>query len=75
VITKLDLLPHAPFSVERAEHDALLVQSAMQFFQIAALRAEGAEGIVEWGNFLIARREEILAAPNRREQATGEGSP
>lgn len=58
VISKTDLLPHVPFSVERAEADALLVQPALQFFRVSALRDEG---IAEWCEFLIGRRWDALA--------------
>jgi hydrogenase nickel incorporation protein HypB len=45
VISKTDLLPHVPFSVERAEADARLVQPELRFFTVSALREEG---IAEW---------------------------
>lgn len=59
VISKTDLLPYVPFSVERAEADAGLVQPDLQFFEVSALRDEG---IAAWCNFLRRRREALLAA-------------
>ena len=59
VLSKTDLLPHVPFSLERAEADARLVQPDLQFFHVSALRDEG---ITDWCDFLIRRREELLAA-------------
>jgi hydrogenase nickel incorporation protein HypB len=58
VISKIDLLPHVPFSVERAEADARLIQSQLKFFQVSALRDEG---IAAWCEFLQSRRNAMLA--------------
>lgn len=59
VISKIDLLPYVPFSVEGAEADARLVQPDLQFFHVSALRDEG---IAAWCEFLCRRREQALAA-------------
>jgi hydrogenase nickel incorporation protein HypB len=59
VISKSDLLPYVPFSVEEAQADARLVQSDLQFFVVSALRDEG---IADWCEFLIHRREELLTS-------------
>jgi hydrogenase nickel incorporation protein HypB len=59
IISKSDLLPYVPFSVEEAQADARLVQPNLQFFIVSALRNEG---IADWCEFLIHRREELLAA-------------
>jgi hydrogenase nickel incorporation protein HypB len=59
VISKSDLLPYVPFSVEEARADARLVQADLQFFVVSALRNEG---IADWSEFLIHRREELLVA-------------
>lgn len=58
VLSKSDLLPYVPFSLERAEADARLVQPELQFFVVSALRGEG---ISDWCDFLIRRRGELLA--------------
>ena len=52
VISKLDLLPYVPFSVERAMEDVRLVQPAMQFFPLCALSSEGLDA---WCAFLGQR--------------------
>lgn len=57
VITKTDLLPYVPFSIERCQEDARLVQSQLQFLTLSALRDEG---IDEWCEFLRASREAAL---------------
>lgn len=59
IISKSDLLPYVPFSVEGAQADARLVQPDLQFFVVSALRDTG---IADWCGFLIQRREELLAA-------------
>ena len=59
VISKSDLLPHVPFSVEGAQADARLVQPELQFFVVSALRDTG---IAEWCDFLTQRREQLLTA-------------
>lgn len=57
VVSKLDLLPHVPFSVERAITDARLVQPELTFFALSALSGEG---LAEWCEFLCRRREAVL---------------
>jgi hydrogenase nickel incorporation protein HypB len=59
VISKTDLLPYVPFSIERAEADARLVQPDLEFFHVSALRDEG---IPPWCEYLCRRRESVLAA-------------
>jgi hydrogenase nickel incorporation protein HypB len=49
VLTKLDLLPHVPFQVERAIEFARQVNPALQILSTAALEPEGLE---EWYGFL-----------------------
>jgi hydrogenase nickel incorporation protein HypB len=53
VLSKLDLLPHVPFSVERAVDFALQVNPELQFFFTSSLRDEGLE---EWYSFLRGQR-------------------
>jgi len=49
VLTKLDLLPHVPFQVERAVEFALQVNPELQILSTSALEPEGLE---EWYSFL-----------------------
>jgi hydrogenase nickel incorporation protein HypB len=49
VLTKLDLLPHVPFQVDRAVGFALQVNPALQILSTSALEPEGLE---EWYSFL-----------------------
>jgi hydrogenase nickel incorporation protein HypB len=53
VLSKLDLLPHVPFSVERAVALAQQVNPDLQFFFTSAMQDEGLE---EWYSFLRAQR-------------------
>ena len=58
IISKLDLLPHVPFSVASAIEDARAVQPAMRFFPLSALSGAGLDA---WCDFLIQQRAEMLA--------------
>lgn len=49
VLNKIDLLPHVPFSVDRAVAYARKVNPALRFFLVSALKEEGME---EWYGFL-----------------------
>jgi hydrogenase nickel incorporation protein HypB len=49
VLTKLDLLPHVPFQVDRAVGFALQVNPALQILSTSALEPEG---LKEWYSFL-----------------------
>jgi len=53
VLTKLDLLPHVPFNVERAVQYARQVNPAVELLSTSALLPEGLE---EWYRFLWARQ-------------------
>jgi hydrogenase nickel incorporation protein HypB len=59
VISKTDLLPYVPFSVERAEADARLVQPHLQFFSLSAWKDDGLEA---WCEFLAARQREVASS-------------
>ena len=61
VITKLDLLPHVPFSVERAADDARRVQSALRVFALSALTGEN---VAAWCDFLADQRSSLLDVAN-----------
>jgi hydrogenase nickel incorporation protein HypB len=58
VISKTDLLPYVPFSIEQAEADARLVQPNLNFLNVSALHDDG---ITEWCGFLESRREQLMA--------------
>jgi hydrogenase nickel incorporation protein HypB len=60
VLSKIDLLPHVPFSLERAMADARLVQPALEFFPVSTLSGEG---VAEWCEFLCRRREAAMVHP------------
>lgn len=61
VISKTDLLPYVPFSVDAAIADARLIQPDMRFFTVSALRDEG---VSVWCDFLIRERHFLLEASN-----------
>jgi hydrogenase nickel incorporation protein HypB len=56
VLTKADLLPHVPFSVEAAEQDAHRVQPALKVFTLSALSGQG---VGEWCQFLVNERSRL----------------
>jgi hydrogenase nickel incorporation protein HypB len=58
VVTKCDLLPYLPFSVEAAVADALAIQPELQTFVTSSLNGQG---INQWCEFLIASRQ-VLAS-------------
>jgi hydrogenase nickel incorporation protein HypB len=49
VMTKIDLLPHVPFDMDRAVANALSVNPELVVFRVSALTGEGLE---EWFDFL-----------------------
>ena len=53
IISKTDLLPYVPFSVEQAQADARWVQPELTFFSLSALREQGLEA---WCEFLQRQR-------------------
>ena len=59
VITKLDLLPYVPFSVERAVEDARLVQPEMTCYSLCATTGDG---MAAWCDSLVAMRRQALGA-------------
>lgn len=58
VITKTDLLPYVPFSVEPAIADARLIQPNLQAVSVCA---RDGRGIAEWCEMLEVARNQILA--------------
>ncbi len=57
VISKLDLLPHVPFSISAAEEDARRIQPELQFLALCSLNGDG---IAEWCAFLESQRQRLL---------------
>lgn len=59
VLSKTDLLPHVPFSPERAVHDARQVRSDLVFFPLSARTGDGMEA---WCRHLVESRRKMLSA-------------
>jgi len=57
VLSKLDLLPHVPFSVERATEDALSVQPNLTIIPLCSLTGEGLDA---WCRLLTDRRQAAI---------------
>lgn len=57
VISKSDLLPHVPFSVDAAIADARLIRPEIEAFQVCSLRNDGLQ---EWCQFLQHTRERMV---------------
>ncbi|MCA9026901.1 MAG: hydrogenase nickel incorporation protein HypB [Planctomycetaceae bacterium] len=58
VISKTDLLPHVPFSVDAAIDDAHQIQPDLTVLPICSLSKDG---IAQWCQFLEGQRHELLA--------------
>jgi hydrogenase nickel incorporation protein HypB len=59
-VTKIDLLPHFDFSVERARREALEIQPRLEVF---ALSARTGEGIDAWVRYVERAAAERIAIP------------
>ena len=57
VISKLDLLPHVPFSVQRAIDDASAVKPTMKYFPLCATTGQGLD---RWCDFLVHERAKVM---------------
>jgi hydrogenase nickel incorporation protein HypB len=64
VISKLDLLPHVPFCVERAKEDALSIQPDLEIFTACAMTGEGMD---KWCDFLDQKWKQM--ASDKRPQS------
>ena len=64
VISKIDLLPHVPFSVEAAIADARRIQPNLVVFALCVLTGVG---LGEWLAFLDRQRERLLASQDSQE--------
>ncbi|HVX12237.1 MAG TPA: hydrogenase nickel incorporation protein HypB [Pirellulales bacterium] len=60
VISKLDLLPYVPFSIDRAAADAREIQPKLTILPLCALDGHGIDA---WCDFLETQRRELLAQP------------
>ncbi|RMG35759.1 MAG: hydrogenase accessory protein HypB [Planctomycetota bacterium] len=60
VITKIDLLPHVPFSVEAAAEDARRIRPDVEVLSVSPLTGEG---VPEWCAYLEHRRRLLVGAP------------
>ena len=58
IVTKMDLLPHVPFSIEAAIEDAHRIQPNLDVMKVCSLDGTG---IGSWCEYLIAERTERLA--------------
>jgi len=63
VVSKLDLLPYVPFSMEAAVADAKLIQPQIETVPVCALDGRG---IAEWCALLESARNELLATGHAR---------
>ncbi len=59
LVSKADLLPYLPFSVEAVTNDAREVNHDLEVMLISALKGDGLE---EWGNWLLERVRQKQAA-------------
>jgi hydrogenase nickel incorporation protein HypB len=67
VLTKLDLLPHVPFSVEAATADARRIQPALEVLRVCA---PAGTGIAAWCDYLDRQRQALLQDPRIRANET-----
>lgn len=67
VVSKIDLLPYVPFSLEAAVADALNIQPELEVMALSALTGEGLD---EWCTYLRRRRQAMMA-----ESALGASGP
>jgi len=59
VLSKTDLLPYVPFSLDKAEADARHIQPELKFFSLSALHDEGVDA---WCEFLRQRRATVITS-------------
>lgn len=60
IISKTDLLPHVPFSVQAAIADARLIRPGLPTFEICCLSGAG---VAEWIAFLEESRRRLIGPP------------
>ena len=71
VVSKIDLLPHVPFSIPRARQDAMDVQAELEFFQVSSLTGTG---LPQWCHYLEIERRKLLARRDHVENEVPEPS-
>jgi hydrogenase nickel incorporation protein HypB len=57
VVTKTDLLPYVPFSVERVSDDAKLIREDIRVLEVSSLKDDG---IDKWCRLLESERTRLL---------------
>lgn len=67
VITKTDLLPYVPFSIEAVVSDARRIQPELDVFSTCALDGRGVDA---WCDYLVQQRRHMIDAFNRNRSAT-----
>jgi len=67
IVSKMDLLPHVPFSVEAAIADAHMIQPDMTAFTVCSLTDDG---IADWCKYLDEQRQTLLAANTVKKTAS-----
>src|SRR5690606_18859813 len=73
VISKTDLLPHVPFSVDAAIADARKIQPGLRSFTVCSLTEKGIE---EWCHYLDELRTSLVEATGEQPvEAAGEDRP
>jgi hydrogenase nickel incorporation protein HypB len=62
LVTKTDLLPYVPFSLERVREDAWRVQPELRILALSAMRDEpaGSGGLADWLNLLRQMRQDLF---------------
>lgn len=58
VVSKTDLLPYVPFSVERATADARSIRPELDVFPVST---RPAQGVGDWCDYLVEQRRRLLA--------------
>lgn len=62
LVSKSDLLPHVPFSVEAVTKDAREINPALEVLTISSLTGEGIEEWCSWLKQKVSEKKEILAS-------------
>jgi hydrogenase nickel incorporation protein HypB len=70
VISKIDLLPYVPFSMENAFDDARRIQPLLHVMRLSSLTGEGLDG---WISFLTRRRDAMIARGDYVDASRQEG--
>ena len=64
LVTKIDLLPYVPFSVDAVINDALRIQGQLDVLQVSTLDGRGIEA---WCHWLDAQREQLIESVGREQ--------